>query len=132
MKHSATVGSLADGDANVLQVTEMIAGWLPTNKDLRTFMLLSKATHAAVTWRNSGVWRVQFCKRFDMPDGMSSNELKLKYKELCVLIRYLETHLKRERTKRNTRATAKPNMSSVVALIQGETFRLLLIVYSLR
>lgn len=60
------------------QLNIKIAGYLG-DKDLCSFSATCRTTHETITSAHSSVWRVQFGKYFDMPDGKNNDFLMVHY-----------------------------------------------------
>lgn len=61
------------------KLNERIATYLPSDRDLCNFTLISQETNQAVQHIRSGVWRRRFAYYYDVPPGKTGYQMKLKY-----------------------------------------------------
>ena len=62
------------------QLNEQIAGYLPTDADIRSFLLTCHASYEAGEAARCGLWRRLFARKFDLPEFATGQDIKLTYK----------------------------------------------------
>ena len=103
----------------------MIGGFIPTENDLRSYMLVCRQTNGAVNWPQSAVWRRRYVKLYDLPDGLAAVQIAAKYKQLADMNEPLSTYMRRLQSRRpGYQLVRNPKPENLVMLLQGKASNL--------
>ena len=104
----------------MLQLREMIASEIDTDRDFLSYMLTCRATYEAVTHTKSSAWHPRYTRRYECPPGLRSLELQNRYKQLAVWgIRLKNAAPARPDPTGRTRYVKRPNVYNLALLVSG-------------
>ena len=102
----------------------MIAGLLPKDKDVLSYMLVCRQTYFAVAHPRSSVWRVRYGRRYDLPPGSPSAALQAKYTALRNMAVVARGYSFRQTDASRYRCVKRPNVMNLALLLKGKLFSL--------